>query len=245
MIIFPAIDLQNGQCVRLLKGDFNSSTIYNSNPVDQALEFERLGFKFLHLVNLDATIDNSSPQACKNYQAISQILQNVKIPVQIGGGIKNEHDVEKWLKLGVKRVIIGSMAVKNYHLAAKICQDFPEQVIIGIDSKNEKVAINGWLENSATTPINLAKKFDQLATKPIAIIYTNINNDGTLSGFDYDGTKNLAQAVSIKVIASGGIGNVDHLFKVCELEKCGVVGVVLGKAWYEKKISIAEVQNFL
>ncbi len=238
MIIFPAIDLKAGKCVRLLKGDMTQATIFNSNPLEQAQEFENLGFKFIHIVDLDGAVSGSN----FNSEIVAQILKTLKIPVQLGGGIRSLADIEKWLDLGVSRVILGTIALQNPELVIQACKMFPQKIIVGIDARNSLVATNGWLKDSDLTVIELAKKF---ADSEIAgIIYTDISRDGMLSGFDYQGTKILAQAVKIPIIASGGISSIEDLLSVNELSDYGVKGVIIGRSWYEKKITIEQIRKF-
>ena len=238
MIIFPAIDLKNGQCVRLFKGDMNQVTIFNNSPAAQALEFENQGFKYLHLVDLDGAIAGASA----NVDAIKSIIKNIKIPIQLGGGIRSLDAIEKWLDLGVSRVILGTIAAKNPEIVKEACKKFPAQIVVGIDAKDGQVATEGWVETSEVTVLELAKKFEDCGVS--AIIYTDISRDGTLSGFDFEGTKALAQNLKIPVIASGGMSSIADVEKVAQLEKFGVSGVIIGRALYEKKILLTDLQRF-
>ena len=237
MIIFPAIDLKAGKCVRLLKGDMAQATIFNDNPLHQAQEFCNLGFKFLHIVDLDGAVLGVS----QNSEIVAQILKNVKIPVQLGGGIRSLADIEKWLELGVSRVILGTIALQNPQLVKQACQKFTQKIVVGIDARNSMVATHGWVNDSNFSVIDLATQFEDCGVS--AIIYTDISRDGMLSGFDYQGTKNLVQAIKIPVIASGGISSIADLKGVGELEQFGVDGVIIGRAWYEKKITLDELRH--
>lgn len=239
MIIFPAIDLKNGQCVRLFKGDMNQVTVFNDSPAAQALEFQNQGFKYLHLVDLDGAIAGDSA----NVAAIKSILAAIKIPLQLGGGIRSLAAIEKWLELGVSRVILGTIAAKNPEIVKEACKKFPNKIVVGIDAKNGFVATEGWVETSQTTSLELAKKFEDCGVA--AIIYTDISRDGTLTGFDVEGTKNLAQNLTIPIIASGGMSSIADVEKVAQLEDFGVNGVIIGRALYEKKISLIDLQKFL
>jgi phosphoribosylformimino-5-aminoimidazole carboxamide ribotide isomerase len=239
MLIFPAIDLKNGQCVRLFKGDMNQSTVFNDNPSAQALEFQNCGFKFLHLVDLDGAIAGCSI----NEVAVREIIKNIKIPVQLGGGIRSIAAIEKWLDMGLNRVILGTAAAKNPQLIFEACKKFPEKIVIGIDAKNGFVATEGWVETSEISALELAKKFEDCGAA--AIIYTDISRDGTLSGADFEGTKILAQNLKIPIIASGGISCLDDVKKISALEKWGVIGTIIGRALYDKKISAADLVSFL
>ena len=180
MIFFPAIDLKDGKCVRLFKGDMNQATIFNNNPSSQALEFEKLGFKFLHLVDLDGAIAGK----IINKSAIIEILKTIKIPTQLGGGIRSLQDIEEALSLGVHRVILGTIALTNPKLVIEACKKFPGKIVIGIDAKNGFVATQGWVEDSKISAIELGKRLEYCGAG--AIIYTDISRDGTLAGFDFE-----------------------------------------------------------
>ncbi len=235
MIIFPAIDLKDGKCVRLFKGDMNQVTVFNDNPKSQAVEFEKAGFKFLHIVDLDGAIKGHGV----NEDAVRDIVRNIRIPTQLGGGIRTIADIEKWLDLGVSRVILGTVAAKNPELVIEACKKFPGKIVVGIDAKNGFVATEGWVETSEIAVLELAKKFENCGVS--AIIYTDISRDGTLSGADLDGTKNLAQNLKIPVIASGGVSCLDDVKKIAELEKYGVIGAIVGRAIYDKKIRVEDL----
>lgn len=235
MIIFPAIDLKDGNCVRLFKGNMSAATIFNSDPARQAQEFEKAGFKFLHVVDLDGAIAGRSV----NKKSITEILRNVKIPLQLGGGIRSIEAIEQWLSLGVERVILGTVAAKNPELVAEACKKFPGKIVIGIDAKNGKVATEGWVKTSQISAADLAKKFEFCGAA--AIIYTDILRDGTMTGADLEGTKNLAQSLTIPVIASGGISAISDILKIRSLEQDGVIGTIVGRALYDKKISWSEL----
>lgn len=239
MIIFPAIDLKNGQCVRLFKGDMNQVTVFNNSPAAQALEFEKQGFRYLHLVDLDGAIAGASA----NVEAIKSIIAAIKIPIQLGGGIRSLAAIEKWLELGVSRVILGTIAAKNPEIVKEACAKFPNRIMVGIDAKDGFVATEGWVEASTVKTLELAKKFEDCGVA--AIIYTDISRDGTLTGFDYEGTKALAQNLKIPVIASGGMSCLDDVKKVAQLEEFGVNGVIIGRALYEKKILLEDLRRFL
>jgi phosphoribosylformimino-5-aminoimidazole carboxamide ribotide isomerase len=235
MIFFPAIDIKDGKCVRLYQGDMNQATIFNNNPSSQALEFEKLGFKFLHLVDLDGAIAGK----IINKSSITEILKTIKIPVQLGGGIRTLHDIEEALSLGVKRVILGTIALTNPKLVIEACKKFPGKIVIGIDAKNGFVATQGWVEDSKISAIELGKRLEYCGAG--AIIYTDISRDGTLAGFDFEGTKQLAQNLLIPIIASGGVSSDEDVTKVHKLKKDGVVGAIVGRALYEKKISVEKL----
>lgn len=228
MIIFPAIDLKNGQCVRLFKGDMNQATVFNDSPKNQAREFENAGFKYLHVVDLDGAIEGHAA----NKQAVVEILQTIKIPMQLGGGIRSLQAVEDWLKLGVERVILGTAAAKNPQLVKEAAKNFPEKIVVGIDAKNCFVATEGWVETSEIKVLELAKKFEDCGVA--AIIYTDISRDGTLSGLDFEGTKALAQNLKIPVIASGGVSSIADIEQIATIKNIG--GAIVGRALYDKKV---------
>lgn len=235
MIIYPAIDLKDGKCVRLYKGDMNQATIFNDSPANQAKYFADQGFKFIHVVDLDGAISGSSA----NEESVKSILKTVNIPVQLGGGIRNIEAIEKWLNLGINRVIIGTAALKNPELVKSAAKKFPGKIIVGIDAKNGMVAVEGWVSESNISVTHLAKKFEDAGVA--AIIYTDINRDGTMTGVDLEGTKKLAESINIPVIASGGVASIEDIIKLKTLEKYGIEGVIVGKALYEKKINISEL----
>lgn len=239
MIIFPAIDLKDSKCVRLFKGEMSQATVFNDDPASQALEFQKQGFKYLHLVDLNGAIEGES----RNIEAIKSIINSVKIPIQLGGGIRNLESIENWLALGVSRIILGSVAAKNPGLVKEACKKFPDKIIVGIDSKDNKVATEGWVSLSEVSTIDLAKKYEDAGVA--SIIYTDISRDGTLSGVDLEGTENLAQNVKIPIIASGGVSSIHDLEEIAKLQTFGVIGSIVGRAIYEKKITLAEIKKFL
>jgi phosphoribosylformimino-5-aminoimidazole carboxamide ribotide isomerase len=235
MIIFPAIDLKDGQCVRLYQGDMEQATIFNDSPALQAAQFEKEGFRWLHIVDLNGAFAGKPV----NGDAVKSILESVSLPVQLGGGIRDLATIEYWLDAGVNRVILGTIALKTPGLVIEACKHFPDKIVVGIDAKDGKVAVHGWANVSEITVIDVAKRFEEAGVS--AIIYTDINRDGTLTGPDIEGTKQLAQNISIDVIASGGISSLSDVQKIKTLEIDGVTGVVIGRALYDKKITPADV----
>lgn len=231
MIIFPAIDLKDGKCVRLYQGHMSSATVFNENPVQQALEFASCGFEYLHVVDLDGAIAGSSV----NYAIVSEIVKKNVIKVQLGGGIRSMQDIDRWIEAGVWRVILGTVAVNNPDLVFQACEKYPQRIILSIDAKKSQVLTNGWTEQSNHSVIELAKKFNEC--KLASIIYTDTWRDGTLSGFDQIGTLSLAKSIKIPVIVSGGVANIEDLLKIKNLENDGITGAIVGRAWYEKKIT--------
>ncbi len=237
MDVIPAIDLLNGACVRLYQGDYARSQIFNDNPVEVALQWARQGATLLHIVDLDG----AKTGQVVNYQAISQIVQSVPVRVQVGGGLRDFSSVANLLSLGVHRVILGTVAVEEPTLVAQLCQEFPGQIVVGIDARNGKVATRGWLETSEVLATDLAKQMQQLGAA--AIIYTDIHRDGTLSGPNLAALRELASAISIPIIASGGVSSITDLLSLLALEPSGVSGVIVGRALYTGDIALNEAIN--
>jgi phosphoribosylformimino-5-aminoimidazole carboxamide ribotide isomerase len=231
MIIYPAIDLKGGRCVRLYKGDMNQDTVYNESPAQQAHEWARAGFSWIHVVDLDGAVQG----APVNGQAVRAIVDAVDIPVQLGGGIRTISQIGDWLEQGVSRIILGTAAVRNPALVTEACNLFPGQIAIGLDARNGNVAVEGWVEDSTIKAADLAKKFEDVGVA--CIIYTDIDRDGTGEGLNMDSTLALARATALPVIASGGVGSLEDLKHVYEAGKLGVSGVIVGKALYEKKFT--------
>lgn len=232
MRIYPAIDLKDGRCVRLIRGDMDTDTIYNDNPANQAKQFEEKGFEYLHIVDLNGAIEGRPV----NENAVLQIISAINIPVQLGGGIRNMTQIEKWITGGVSRVILGTAAVKNPNVVVEACLAFPGKIAVGIDACNGMASIEGWLEATEIKAIDLAKKFEDAGA--CAIIYTDIERDGTGLGLNLDSTAELAKGINIPVIASGGVGSLNDLEKLkhCIDSGSNIEGVIIGKAFYEGKI---------
>lgn len=230
MRLYPAIDLKDGQCVRLFKGDMKAATVYNEDAAAQARRFEAAGFDYLHVVDLNGAISGKSV----NREVVERILKAVNMPVQLGGGIRDLNAVELWLEAGVSRVILGTAAVKNPDLVRQCARSHPGKIVVGIDARNGMVAVEGWVKASTMKAVDLAKMFEDVGVA--AIIYTDIARDGTLEGPNLDETVALAKAVSIPVILSGGIGNMDHLREVKAQAGSGIEGIIIGRALYENTI---------
>lgn len=232
MNVIPAIDLLEGRCVRLYQGDYERSQVFDNNPAHVAKLWVDQGATQLHIVDLDGAKTGS----LVNRQAIEAILQAVQVPVQVGGGLRDKSAVSQLLDMGVERVILGTVAVEQPQLVEQLCQEFPGQIIVGIDARNGKVATRGWLETSEVTAIDLAKQMQHLGTA--AIIYTDIHRDGTLSGPNLEALRELANAVSIPIIASGGVSSITDLLSLLALEPMGVSGVIVGRAIYTGDVSL-------
>ena len=234
MIVIPAIDLKEGRCVRLEQGLMERDTVFNDNPAAQALEWQRQGAELLHIVDLDGAFAGEP----KNRAAIAAIVGALSIPTQLGGGIRDLATVEAYLSLGVGRVILGTAAQRNPELVKEACLKFPGQIVVGIDAKNGMVAVQGWAEVTGITAVDLAKKFEGYGVA--AIIYTDIARDGMLQGPNLEATKALAEAISIPVIASGGVSTLADITNLMAIEDSGVTGVITGKAVYTGAIKLAE-----
>ncbi|MBD1908756.1 1-(5-phosphoribosyl)-5-[(5-phosphoribosylamino)methylideneamino]imidazole-4-carboxamide isomerase [Funiculus sociatus GB2-A5] len=232
MNVIPAIDLLEGRCVRLYQGDYERSQVFDNNPAHVAKLWVDQGATQLHIVDLDGAKTGS----LVNRQAIEAILQAVQVPVQVGGGLRDKSAVRQLLDMGVERVILGTVAVEQPQMVEQLCQEFPGQIIVGIDARNGKVATRGWLETSEVTAIDLAKQMQHLGTA--AIIYTDIHRDGTLSGPNLEALRELANAVSIPIIASGGVSSITDLLSLLALEPLGVSGVIVGRAIYTGDVSL-------
>ena len=226
MILYPAIDLKGGQCVRLLKGDMGQATVFNDDPADQARRFAAEGFSWLHVVDLDGAIEGRSV----NEAAVHAILQTAAIPVQVGGGVRSLKDVATWIEAGVSRVILGTAAVHNPELVRQAAAEFPEQVAVAIDVRHGKVAVAGWVQTSEFDPTDLARRFEDAGVA--ALIVTDIGRDGTLTGVNVPEIGAVADAVAIPVIASGGVAGVDDILQLKHRLGAPISGAVLGKALY-------------
>ncbi|MBS3649748.1 1-(5-phosphoribosyl)-5-[(5-phosphoribosylamino)methylideneamino]imidazole-4-carboxamide isomerase [Pseudaminobacter sp. 19-2017] len=239
MILFPAIDLKDGQCVRLKLGEMASATVYNANPAAQARAFQEQGFEWLHVVDLDGAFAGES----RNGEAVEAILAATSNPVQLGGGIRTLAHIEAWLAKGLARVILGTVAVRDPELVRQACRLFPGRVAVGIDAKGGKVAVEGWAESSSLGAIELAQKFEGAGVA--AIIYTDIDRDGVLAGINWDATIALADAVSIPVIASGGLASMDDIRRMTMADAQKLEGAISGRALYDGRIDPTEALALL
>ena len=233
MILFPAIDLKDGQCVRLRLGDMNAATVFNDNPAAQARTFQAQGFEWLHLVDLNGAFVGRPV----NGRAVEAILKAVTIPVQLGGGIRDLATVERWLNAGITRVILGTVALRNPALVKEACARYPGRIVVGIDAKGGHVAVEGWGETSTLTAIDLARRFEDAGVA--AIVFTDIDRDGILQGLNIPSTLALADTVSIPVIASGGLASLDDIKRLLQPDCRKIAGAISGRALYDGRLDPA------
>lgn len=230
MILYPAIDLKDGAAVRLLRGEMGTATVFNPNPASQAEDFARAGFSWLHIVDLNGAFAGEPVNA----EAVRAILDAIDIPVQLGGGIRDLATVEAWLDAGVRRVILGTAAVKDPDLVRAACRAHPERIAVGVDARGGHVAVEGWAEVSEVTVEDLARRFEDCGVA--ALIHTDIDRDGVLQGVNVEATAALADAVSIPVIASGGVASLDDIAALMAVGGTGIAGAVIGRALYDGSI---------
>lgn len=239
MILFPAIDLKDGACVRLKLGDMEQATVFNTDPGAQAHEFETQGFEYLHVVDLNGAFAGQPV----NGAAVEAILKSVKMPVQLGGGIRDRAGVEAWLDKGIARVILGTIAVRDPDLVREACKAHPGQVAVGIDARGGKVAVEGWAETSELTTIELARRFEDAGVA--AIVFTDIDRDGVLKGLNIESTLALARAVQIPVIASGGLASLDDVKRLLQPDCAILEGAISGRALYDGRLDPAEALKLI
>jgi phosphoribosylformimino-5-aminoimidazole carboxamide ribotide isomerase len=238
MILFPAIDLKGGQCVRLIRGDMDQATVFSNSPGDQAKTFEDQGFTWLHVVDLDGAFAGQSV----NRPAITAILNAVHIPVQLGGGIRDLASIGAWLEQGIARVILGTVAVKNPELVKQAAQEFPGRIAVGIDARAGMVAVEGWAENSTLSVVDLARRLEDAGIA--AIIHTDIDRDGMLGGLNVPASAQLARQIDIPVIASGGLGGIEDLQQIKAARVPGLIGAIAGRALYDGRLDPAQALEF-
>ena len=233
MLLYPAIDLKDGQCVRLLRGDMDKATVFNDDPGAQAASFETAGFERIHLVDLNGAIEGTPV----NIDAVKGILKAIDIPAQLGGGIRDIAGIERWLDAGIARVILGTVALEDPELVKTACKAFPGQIAVGIDARDGKVAVKGWVETSQITALELALRFEDAGVA--AIVFTDIDRDGAMGGVNVDATADLAFALSTPVIASGGLSSLDDIKLLKAEEAAGIEGAIIGRALYDGMLNPA------
>ena len=234
MILYPAIDLKGGQCVRLLRGEMAKVTVFNEDPADQARAFADKGCEWLHLVDLDGAVAGKPV----NGPAIEAILAAIAIPVQLGGGLRDLETITRWLGAGVRRAILGTAALRNPELVREAAKAYPDRVAVGIDAKDGKVAVQGWAETSEIGAVDLAKRFEDAGVA--AIIFTDIARDGMLQGVNVEATATLANSVRIPIIASGGIASLDDIKALKAAPSSNILGTIIGRALYEGSVTPRE-----
>lgn len=234
MILYPAIDLKDGQCVRVLHGDLSTATVFNNSPADQARAWADGGFHWIHVVDLNGAVSGKAV----NEAAVEQILGAVSVPVQLGGGIRSMGDIERWIEAGVSRVILGTLAVREPEVVRQAARKWPEQIAVSVDVRAGKVAVQGWTEDSDLDAVTVARRFEDAGVG--ALIVTDIDRDGTVMGFNVEAFGAIADAVSIPVIAAGGLASVDDLVRLKAHKGTPIAGAVLGRALYNGAITPAE-----
>jgi phosphoribosylformimino-5-aminoimidazole carboxamide ribotide isomerase len=234
VILFPAIDLKEGLAVRLKQGDMTRATIFHRDPAAQARAFEQQGFEYLHIVDLDGAFAGKPMNAA----AVDRILETVSIPVQLGGGVRDTATVENWLEKGVTRVIIGTSAVRDPPFVKQAARDYPGRIAVGLDARDGKVAVEGWAETSQLSALEIARRFEDVGVA--AIVYTDIARDGMLQGLNLDATISLAEAISIPVIASGGLASIGDIKALLEPRAKKLAGAIVGRALYDGRLDATE-----
>ena len=239
MIFYPAIDIYQGKCVRLEKGDFEKKTIFNEDPVDQAKFFEDMGCNWIHVVDLDGAKNGSS----SNFNIVEEISLKTNLKIQFGGGVRSIAKIKSLLDAGIERVVIGTKAINDISFLDVVCRDFPNKIVIGIDARKGKVSIEGWTKDSGINANELAINAEKKGV--CAIIFTDIDKDGLMSGPNIPSTLEIAKAVNIPVIVSGGVSAIEDVIEVKENEGSGIGGVICGRAVYDKKVDIKEALKIL
>ncbi len=234
MIIIPAVDIKDGRCVRLLQGRMDAETVFSDDPSEMARKWADLGAELIHVVDLDGAV-NKRPQ---NLAAIERIIKGVSVPIQVGGGIRDVDTVKMYLDLGVAKVVIGSGAVNNPEMVTAACRAFPDQIVLGIDARDGRVAIEGWVEMTDVSAVDLARQFEGIGLS--AINFTDISRDGMRTGPNISATEKFAAEVDIAVVASGGVSVVDDIRALANMKDPGVIGVIIGRALYEGDVNLPE-----
>lgn len=234
MMIIPAIDIKNGKCVRLLQGRMDAETVFSDDPSAMARQWEDQGAEMLHVVDLDGAIEKCP----RNLSSIQRIVQAIRIPVQVGGGIRELKTLELYFDIGIAKAVIGTEAIRNPELVRQACKNYPEGIVVGIDARKGKVAIEGWTQTTDIRAIDLARQFEDFGVA--AINFTDIHRDGMQTGPNIEETRQLAEAVRIPIVASGGVSTLEDIRNLLPLSKSGVIGVITGKALYSGTLSLKE-----
>lgn len=236
MILFPAIDLKDGKCVRLEQGDFSKQEIYSRSPLEVALAFEKVGSKVLHIVDLDGARTGER----RNASIVSEILENTNLDIQLGGGIRSLESITFWLELGISKVILGTIAIENINIVKEAVERYGDRIIVGVDAKDAFVATNGWEKATAQNSFEFCKELENLGVK--SVVYTDISKDGMLTGPNLEAYKKLSNETNLQIIASGGVSSINDLIS---LQKLNLYGAISGKAIYERKFSLEEALKCL
>ena len=239
MIILPAIDIKDGKCVRLIKGDFDKSTEYEKSPLDQSIEFSDLGFKNMHIVDLDGALEGK----LINKNIIEKIIKKNNLKIQVGGGIRTLKNIEEWINIGVDKVIIGTAAVDNINFLQEACSLFKNRIALALDVRSKLIALSGWKKQTNISAIDFAHKIKNFGVS--RIIYTDINKDGTKKGPNIDDTVDFAKKINISTIVSGGISSISDIINIKKLNSLKIEGVIVGKAIYDKSINLKELSKLI
>ena len=234
MIVIPAIDLKEGKCVRLLQGDMDKATVFSNNPVEVAVRWKDKGAELIHIVDLDGSIAGCP----RNKNIIKKIRDEIDVPIQVGGGIRDLITIQDYVSMGVDRIILGTVALEDPDLVKEACRRYPGRIVVGIDAKDGLVAVRGWTEVTEMEAADVARDMEGLGIS--AFIFTDIRRDGMQTGPNVESTKRLAQAVDVPVIASGGVSMIEDIEALINVEECGIVGVIVGKALYAKSLLLEE-----
>jgi phosphoribosylformimino-5-aminoimidazole carboxamide ribotide isomerase len=239
MIIFPAIDIKGGKCVRLLKGDFSKTTNYTQSPFEQSKEFYKLGFKNIHIIDLDGALEGK----LVNKNIIKEIIEKNELKIQVGGGIRTIQDIKQWVNMGVDKVIIGTAAIQNPEFLKKACLEYKDKIALALDVREGFVALSGWKKQTNILAIDFIKKVENFGIS--RIIYTDINKDGTKTGSNIEDTVNISEQINIPVIISGGISSILEILDIKKMKLNNIQGVIVGKAMYDKNINIKELSKII
>lgn len=234
MIVIPAVDIRNGKCVRLLQGRPDAETVFSDDPAAMAEKWEAAGASLIHVVDLDGALEKQP----RNLESIRAIRDRVHVDLQVGGGLRDLKTIQMYLEMGIQRVVIGTEAIRNPDLVVTACGEFPDRIVVGIDAREGRVAIEGWTETTGVNAVDLARQFEDRGVA--AINFTDIHRDGMQTGPNIEETRRLAEAIDIPVVASGGVSSMDDIIRLLPIESTGVVGVITGKALYSGALDLAQ-----